>query len=161
MNACHAHGVAVILDVVYNHLNPEGNYLAEFGPYFTDRYKTPWGPAMNFDGEGSRGVRDFVIANALYWVREYHILSCGLEDCAVRLEMPPGSWRRRVLPPLGSPVSAAVLPSYTRPGRGRSSIPPSRVRPGAPPSNGNGSDLPGVPLIMQRTSSWSGQGSRA
>ena len=73
VNACHAHGVAVILDVVYNHLGPEGNYLAEFGPYFTDRYKTPWGPAMNFDGEGSRGVRDFVIGNALYWVREYHI----------------------------------------------------------------------------------------
>jgi len=73
VNACHACGVAVILDVVYNHLGPEGNYLAEFGPYFTDRYKTPWGPAMNFDGEGSRGVRDFVIGNALYWVREYHI----------------------------------------------------------------------------------------
>jgi malto-oligosyltrehalose trehalohydrolase len=94
VNACHAHGVAVILDVVYNHLGPEGNYLAEFGPCFTDRYKTPWGPAMNFDGEGSRGVRDFVIGNALYWVREYHILCCGLEDCAVRLEIPPGSWCR-------------------------------------------------------------------
>ena len=73
VNACHAHGLAVILDLVYNHLGPEGNYLAEFGPYFSERYSTPWGPAMNFDGEGSRGVRDFVIANALYWIREYHI----------------------------------------------------------------------------------------
>jgi maltooligosyltrehalose trehalohydrolase len=73
VNACHAHGLAVVLDVVYNHLGPEGNYLAEFGPYFTDRYQTPWGQAINYDGEDARGVRDFIIANALYWVREYHI----------------------------------------------------------------------------------------
>ncbi len=73
VDACHARGLAVVLDVVYNHLGPEGNYLAEFGPYFTDRYTTPWGKAVNYDGEGSRGVRDFVIANALYWIREYHI----------------------------------------------------------------------------------------
>ncbi|MEI8188827.1 MAG: malto-oligosyltrehalose trehalohydrolase [candidate division NC10 bacterium] len=73
VDACHAHGVAVILDVVYNHLGPEGNYLAEFAPYFTDRYQTPWGPAMNFDGEESRAVRDFVLANALFWIRDYHI----------------------------------------------------------------------------------------
>ena len=73
VDACHAHGLAVVLDVVYNHLGPEGNYLAEFGPYFTDRYKTPWGTAMNFDGEDSRGVRDFVIGNALYWVQDFHM----------------------------------------------------------------------------------------
>ena len=73
VDACHARGMAVVLDVVYNHLGPEGNYLAEFGPYFTDRYTTPWGPAINYDGEESRGVRDFVIANALYWIREYHV----------------------------------------------------------------------------------------
>jgi len=73
VDACHAHGLAVVLDVVYNHLGPEGNYLAEFGPYFTERYSTPWGPAINFDGDGSRSVRDFVIANALSWIREYHI----------------------------------------------------------------------------------------
>jgi maltooligosyltrehalose trehalohydrolase len=63
----------VILDVVYNHLGPEGNYLAEYGPYFTDRYTTPWGPAINYDGEDARGVREFIIANALYWIQEYHI----------------------------------------------------------------------------------------
>jgi len=73
VDACHAQGLAVILDVVYNHLGPEGNYLAEFGPYFTDRYTTPWGPAINYDGEGARGVRDFFIANALNWVRDYHV----------------------------------------------------------------------------------------
>ena len=73
VDACHTRGLAVVLDVVYNHLGPEGNYLAEFGPYFTNRYKTPWGDAVNYDGEGARGVRDFVIANALYWIREYHI----------------------------------------------------------------------------------------
>jgi len=73
VDACHARGLAVVLDVVYNHLGPEGNYLAEFGAYFTDRYRTPWGQAVNYDGDDSRGVRDFVIANALYWIREYHI----------------------------------------------------------------------------------------
>jgi len=73
VDACHARGLAVILDVVYNHLGPEGNYLAEFGPYFTARHSTPWGDAVNFDGEGAEGVREFVIANALYWIREYHI----------------------------------------------------------------------------------------
>jgi maltooligosyltrehalose trehalohydrolase len=73
VDACHARGLAVLLDVVYNHLGPEGNYLAEFGPYFTDRYQTPWGQAINYDGRDARGVRDFVIDNALYWLHEYHI----------------------------------------------------------------------------------------
>ena len=73
VDACHGRGLAVILDVVYNHLGPEGNYLAEYGPYFTDRHRTPWGPAMNYDGEDAGEVRAFVIANALYWIREYHI----------------------------------------------------------------------------------------
>jgi maltooligosyltrehalose trehalohydrolase len=73
VNACHQKGLAVILDMVYNHLGPEGNYLNDFGPYFTDRYKTPWGPAINFDGSESDTVRKFVVDNALYWVTEYHI----------------------------------------------------------------------------------------
>jgi maltooligosyltrehalose trehalohydrolase len=79
VDACHAHGLAVVLDVVYNHLGPEGNYLAEFGPYFTDRYRTPWGQAVNYDGKDARGVRDFIIGNALHWVREYHIDSLRLD----------------------------------------------------------------------------------
>jgi maltooligosyltrehalose trehalohydrolase len=53
VDACHRRGLAVVLDVVYNHLGPEGNYLADFGPYFSDRYRTPWGPAVNFDGPDS------------------------------------------------------------------------------------------------------------
>jgi maltooligosyltrehalose trehalohydrolase len=73
VNACHQNGMAVVLDVVYNHLGPEGNYLADFGPYFTDRYKTPWGAAVNFDGPHSDHVRRFFLENALYWVTEFHI----------------------------------------------------------------------------------------
>ncbi len=73
VDACHARGLSVILDVVYNHLGPEGNYLGEFGPYFTDRYKTPWGPAINYDGADAAGVRRHVVENARYWVREFHV----------------------------------------------------------------------------------------
>lgn len=72
VDACHRQGLAVFLDVVYNHLGPEGNYLHAFGPYFTDRYRTPWGDAVNFDGPGSDGVRHYFIANACHWLREYH-----------------------------------------------------------------------------------------
>jgi maltooligosyltrehalose trehalohydrolase len=73
VDAAHAANLAVYLDVVYNHLGPEGNYMAEFGPYFTDRYTTPWGLAVNFDGPESDEVRRYFIDNALYWVTEYHI----------------------------------------------------------------------------------------
>jgi len=73
VNACHQVGLAVILDVVYNHLGPEGNHLAKFGPYFTDRYHTPWGAALNFDGAYSDEVRRFFIENALYWITDFHI----------------------------------------------------------------------------------------
>ena len=73
VDACHAHGLALILDVVYNHLGPEGNYLGDYGPYFTDRYRTPWGDALNFDGPDSDEVRRFFVDNALHWLREYHV----------------------------------------------------------------------------------------
>ena len=73
IDACHAHGLAVILDVVYNHLGPEGNYLREFGPYFTDRYQTPWGSAMNLDGADSEPVRDFFLDNARMWLDEFRV----------------------------------------------------------------------------------------
>jgi maltooligosyltrehalose trehalohydrolase len=68
---CHVHGLAVLLDVVYNHLGPDGNYLGQFAPYFTDRYKTGWGAAINYDGPHSDEVRRFVIENALMWLRDY------------------------------------------------------------------------------------------
>lgn len=77
--ACHRAGVAVILDVVYNHLGPEGNYLQDFGFYFTDRYKTPWGDAINFDGAYSDPVRRLFCDNALYWLTEYHIDALRLD----------------------------------------------------------------------------------
>jgi maltooligosyltrehalose trehalohydrolase len=73
VDACHAHGLALILDVVYNHLGPEGNYLGEFGPFFTDRHQTPWGAAVNFDGPSSRAVRDFVLENVTQWIRDFHV----------------------------------------------------------------------------------------
>jgi maltooligosyltrehalose trehalohydrolase len=73
VDACHARGLAVILDVVYNHLGPVGNYLGRFGPYFTDRYRTPWGDAVNLDGPGSDEVRRFFCDNALMWLRDYHL----------------------------------------------------------------------------------------
>jgi maltooligosyltrehalose trehalohydrolase len=73
VDACHARGLALFLDVVYNHLGPEGNYLGDFGPYFTDRYRTPWGSALNFDGPESDQVRRFFIDNALHWLTEYHV----------------------------------------------------------------------------------------
>ena len=72
VDASHARGLAVILDVVYNHLGPAGNYLARFGPYFTQRYATPWGQAINFDGPESDEVRRFFCDNALMWLRDYH-----------------------------------------------------------------------------------------
>ncbi|MBN1596146.1 malto-oligosyltrehalose trehalohydrolase [candidate division FCPU426 bacterium] len=73
VDACHQKGMAVILDVVYNHLGPEGNYLREFAPYFTDHYQTAWGEALNFDAAGSDEVRLFFIQNALHWFKNYHI----------------------------------------------------------------------------------------
>ena len=73
VDACHAAGLAVVLDVVYNHLGPSGNYLAEFGPYLTDRYTTPWGDAPNVDGPDSDPVRAFIIDNALMWLTDYHV----------------------------------------------------------------------------------------
>ncbi len=72
VDAAHRHGLSILLDVVWNHLGPADNYLAEFGPYFTTRYHTPWGEAVNFDGADSAEVRRFVIDNATMWLRDYH-----------------------------------------------------------------------------------------
>jgi maltooligosyltrehalose trehalohydrolase len=73
VDAAHSRDLAVALDVVYNHLGPEGNYFSDYGPYFTDKYQTPWGKAINFDGPDSDPVRHFFIANALHWLERYHI----------------------------------------------------------------------------------------
>jgi maltooligosyltrehalose trehalohydrolase len=79
VNACHERGLAVILDVVYNHLGPEGNYLSHFAPYFTERYKTPWGAALNFDAVNSDEVRHFFVSNALEWITDHHIDALRLD----------------------------------------------------------------------------------
>jgi maltooligosyltrehalose trehalohydrolase len=74
VDSCHARGIAVLLDVVYNHFGPEGNYLHAIAPdFFTERHHTPWGAAINYDGPRSRPVRDFVVHNALYWLEEFHL----------------------------------------------------------------------------------------
>jgi maltooligosyltrehalose trehalohydrolase len=73
VDAAHQAGLGVLLDVVYNHLGPEGAYLPRFGPYFTDRHTTPWGPGVNLDGPGSAEVRRFIIDNAVHWCRDHHI----------------------------------------------------------------------------------------
>lgn len=72
VDACHDRGLGVLLDVVYNHLGPDGNYLSQFGPYFTDFHPTPWGPSVNLDREESFEVRRFFVDNALMWLRDYH-----------------------------------------------------------------------------------------
>jgi maltooligosyltrehalose trehalohydrolase len=89
VDACHRQGLAVILDVVYNHLGPEGNYLSDFGPYFTDRYKTPWGSALNFDGPDSDPVRRFFIENALCWITEFHVDALRLDAVHAILDHSP------------------------------------------------------------------------
>lgn len=79
VNECHKRGMSVVLDVVYNHLGPEGNYLREYGPYFIDKYKTPWGEAINFDDKYSNEVRNFFIENAIHWFRHYHVDALRLD----------------------------------------------------------------------------------
>ncbi len=73
INACHKAGLAVFLDVVYNHFGPEGNYLVEFGPYLNNRFQTPWGPAVNYNDQGCHEVRSFVRNNVRQWVHDFHI----------------------------------------------------------------------------------------
>ncbi len=79
IDACHGAGLGCVIDVVYNHIGPEGNYLRDFGHYFSDRYQTPWGDALNFDGPYSDAVRDYFISNALYWLTEYHVDALRLD----------------------------------------------------------------------------------
>lgn len=79
VNTCHEQGMAVILDVVYNHFGPEGNYVSNFGPYFTAKYRTPWGDGINFDDVYSDGVRNYVVENVLHWFEHYHLDALRLD----------------------------------------------------------------------------------
>jgi maltooligosyltrehalose trehalohydrolase len=89
IEACHARGIAAILDVVYNHLGPEGDYLSAFGPYFTTRYETPWGSAFNYDGEHSDEVRRFVLDNVEMWLRDYSFDGLRLDAAHAIIDTSP------------------------------------------------------------------------
>ena len=88
VDACHRQGLAIFLDVVFNHFGPEGNVFEQFGPYFNDRYKTPWGAAINYDSAGCDAVRDFVLDNVRMWLEEFHF--DGLADRCRRQDVRPG-----------------------------------------------------------------------
>jgi maltooligosyltrehalose trehalohydrolase len=109
VDAAHSRGLAVCLDVVYNHLGPEGNYLREFAPYFTNHYKTPWGAAINFDGPYSDEVRRFLVENARYWLESFHI-------DALRLDAIHGIFDASAIPFLAE-LSTQVKTLATRLGR--------------------------------------------
>ena len=87
VDACHAAGLAALLDVVYNHLGPAGNYLSRFGPYFTSKYSTPWGEAVNLDDKGSNEVRRFFCDNARMWLRDYHFDGLRLDAAQAIFDM--------------------------------------------------------------------------
>ena len=91
VDAAHRAGLAVILDVVYNHFGSEGNYRGNFGPYFTDRYQTPWAAALNFDGPDSGAVRQFAIDNAQMWVRDFHLDGLRLDAVQAIYDLGPGT----------------------------------------------------------------------
>lgn len=89
VNACHEKGLAVILDVVYNHIGPEGNILPQYGPYFTDKYNTPWGDAINFDDAWCDGVREYFVQNVLMWFRDFHIDALRMDAVHAIKDMSP------------------------------------------------------------------------
>ena len=102
VNDCHTGGLAVFLDVVYNHLGPEGNYLGEFGPYFSRKHRTPWGPAINYDGTRCDQVRRFVVDNSLYWITEYHLDGLRLDAVHGIFDLSP----KHILTEIGDAIRA-------------------------------------------------------
>jgi len=104
VDSCHAEGLAVVLDVVYNHLGPEGNYSGMFGPYLTDRYHTPWGMAVNFDGPHSDNVRRFFIENALYWFEEFHLDALRLDAVHGIIDMSATHFLRELAQEVGNRI---------------------------------------------------------
>jgi maltooligosyltrehalose trehalohydrolase len=96
VDACHFRGFSVVLDVVYNHLGPEGSYLRDFGPYFTDHYRTPWGEALNFDGPGSDEVRAYFLANAEHWFSRYHLDGLRLDATHSIYDQTPEPFLRKL-----------------------------------------------------------------
>jgi maltooligosyltrehalose trehalohydrolase len=103
VDAAHAVGASVILDVVYNHFGPDGNYLPKFGPYLSAKHKNEWGDNVNYDGEGSAGVREFVVSNAAYWIDEFHLDGLRLDATQAILDDSP----KHILREIGAAVYAA------------------------------------------------------
>jgi len=129
VDAAHASGLAVILDVVYNHLGPDGNYLPRFArDWFTDRYACEWGAAVNYDGPGSDGVREFVVANARYWIEEFHLDGLRLDATQQIFD----ASERHILVEIGDAVRAAapgratLLITENEPQQARMMRPPER-----------------------------------
>lgn len=110
VDAAHAEGMGVCLDVVYNHLGPDGNYLSVFGPYFTDAHETPWGWAVNLDGEDNGPVRRFIIDNAMQWVRDYHVDALRLDAVAHLIDNSP----RHILAELSDEIYSFAAASGRR-----------------------------------------------
>jgi maltooligosyltrehalose trehalohydrolase len=110
VDAAHARGLAVVMDVVYNHFGPEGNYLPAFtsGKVFNPAHQTPWGAAVNYDGEGSAAMREFVIQNAVHWAVEYHVDGLRLDATHAIMDDSP----RHVLTEMAERVRASI-PSAT------------------------------------------------
>lgn len=111
VDECHRRGLAVVLDVVYNHLGPEGNHLSAFGPYFTDVYRTPWGDAVNLDGPGSDEVRQFFIDNAISWLRDYHIDGLRLDAMHAIVDRSATHWLRALRAAVDEHVTASGRPA--------------------------------------------------
>jgi len=112
VNACHRHGLSAVLDVVYNHLGPEGNYLADFGPYFTDRYRTPWGEALNFDGRDSDEVRRYFVENALHWITHFHFDALRLDAIHAILDTSAQPFLAELATAVHAASSSAGRPAY-------------------------------------------------
>ncbi|MBI2860945.1 MAG: malto-oligosyltrehalose trehalohydrolase [Chloroflexi bacterium] len=112
VNACHRKGLAVVLDVVYNHLGGEGNYLREFGPYFTARYNTPWGDAINFDGPGSDEVRRYFIENALRWITEFHVDALRLDALHAILDGSPYTFLEELVDSVQAELALSNTQAY-------------------------------------------------
>jgi len=102
VDAIHRQGMSVILDVVYNHLGPEGNYFWDYAPYFTDAYQTPWGQAINFDRTHSHHVRNYFIQNALHWLRDYHIDALRLDALHAICDMSAKHFVRELVDSVGA-----------------------------------------------------------
>ncbi|KMQ49765.1 Malto-oligosyltrehalose trehalohydrolase [Chitinispirillum alkaliphilum] len=112
VDACHERNLSVILDVVYNHLGPEGNYLRDFGPYFTDKYRTPWGESLNFDDSYSDPVCDYFIANALHWLGEYKIDALRLDAVHAIFDMGAKPFLSRLAKAVDETFTGAESPRY-------------------------------------------------